>query len=105
MLSPSEEARLRDQMCITLLEATSPTAALARARSAERCGEPAYDPAPDPYLIRDGRIQPRDVLIACGNPACSAVFASAAANARFCSDRCRIRYHNPFAYARRKAAS
>lgn len=105
MITPEAEARLRDEMTIRLMEATSPTSALARARSAERCGEPAYDVAPDPYLIRGGRIQPRDVMIACGNPRCSAVFASSAANAKFCSDRCRIQYHNPIAYQRRRMAS
>ena len=46
MLSPTEEALLRDEMCVTLLEATSHPDALSRARREARAGINAYDEAP-----------------------------------------------------------
>lgn len=87
MLTPAEEAALRDAMCIQLLEATSDPAALTRARREERERVPAYDVVPDPFLGRAQTIQPRDLIGVCAR--CGAWFVSPQGNRRTCSDACR----------------
>lgn len=89
MLTPAEEAALRDAMCIQLLEATSSPAAYTRARREEREGVPAYDVASDPFPGRRIAIQPRDRIGACAS--CGEWFVDPKWQRRFCSDRCRAR--------------
>lgn len=90
MLTPDDDARLRDELCLILLEATSGVEALARVRREIRDRTPVYDVAPDPYLIRSGRIQPRDLLVTCAGPRCRQRFATSSPQALYCSERCRF---------------
>lgn len=89
MLTPAEEASLRDAMCIQLLEATSDPAALTRARREERENVPAYDDRVVDFGVRSGLIQPRDLILACA--CCGEWFVARLDHGRFCSDRCRVR--------------
>lgn len=102
MLSPSEEAALRDELCVTLLEATSHPDALSRARREERGGISAYDAAPT--RIPDRR---RDRLTGLSAPAvedcmlCGRAFVTAPGRGartrfglRFCSETCAVVVQN-----------
>lgn len=88
MLTPREEATLRDAMCVQLLEATSDPAALTRVRRETRENVPAYDPDPDP-AFRHLVIQPRDRIGRCA--VCGDWIVVAHAPRVYCSEHCRQR--------------
>jgi hypothetical protein len=97
VLSPSEEAVLRDEMTVRLMEATSHPDALGRARREERMGINAYDQAPIaiPNHRRD-RLLGGEALVAVEDCAlCGRAFVTAPGRGartryglRFCSERC-----------------
>jgi ribosomal protein L24E len=97
VLSPSEEAVLRDEMTVRLMEATSHPAALDRARREERVGINAYDRAPTtvPDRRRD-RVSWREQVTAVEDCAlCGRAFVTAPGRGartgyglRFCSAKC-----------------
>lgn len=65
MLSPKDEAQLRDDLCVILLEATTPLAVMIRVRGEERMRTPVYDPNP---VTVPRRLQP------CICPVCGEAF-------------------------------
>lgn len=82
--------RLRDRMCVELLEATSSSTALQRYRLELAHGYPAYDPDPQSNLRH---LQPRDVIKRCA--VCARLFLQNQQTAgpkekRYCSVRCRL---------------
>jgi hypothetical protein len=91
VLTPRDEAALRDALCVVLLAATSGVVALGLARRDEQDGRPVYDPDPDRAPARRALIQPRDRVLVC--PTCGAQFL-AWQHRRFCSNRCRYRAHS-----------
>lgn len=92
MLTPREEACLRDRMTVELCEATSPLAVLVRLRAEERERRPVYDPCPDLVTGRADAIQPRDLVLACAS--CGDRFVARHTAATYCSDRCRQRAYS-----------
>jgi len=96
-LSPSEEAVLRDEMTVTLLEATSHPEALSRARREERAGIPAYDPTPAVAVNRrhdrvsgEGALSGVEECALCGRAFVTAPGRGARVRfgMRFCSEKC-----------------
>jgi endogenous inhibitor of DNA gyrase (YacG/DUF329 family) len=101
-MRPADLDRLKDEMCIRLLEATSSDTALQRARLEIDVGYPVYDP--DPTSNVRG-LQPRDLLKRCGSCGCLIVVVGTGAEKRFCSARCRLRDHDARIRAERIAAA